>query len=152
MPSPRSRIDRVPKATDTRAALEERRKRSVEEPLDVRLRQAAPYPILAVRNPLHGTEYLVMLPTYPSTEIALCTCTDFARRGLGRCKHIEAAIRWISGSASKRPPRAPPVRSVRPPALWKRIDRAVAELGLSSAPRSLAWRKPGRHLFENSVD
>jgi hypothetical protein len=152
MPPSRSQIDRDSEAADPRTALEERRRRSVEEPLDVRPRQIAPYPILAVRNPLHGTEYLVMLPTYPSTDGALCTCTDFARRGLGRCKHIEAAIRWWADPAPKRPPRAPPTRSVRTPALWKKIDRAVAELESNPGPRSLAWRRPGRLLFEYSPD
>jgi len=146
-----SRITRNREAADPREALEERLKRSVEEPLDVRIREVTPYPILAVRNPLHGTEYLVMLPTSPATDVTLCTCTDFARRGLGRCKHIEAAIRWWTGPAPKRPPRAPAIRSVRPSALWKKIDRATAERESTSTPQSLAWRKPGRLLFEKSA-
>src|SRR5271170_920842 len=84
-------------------AVAERRSRAVEEPLDVRLLAQEPFPLLEVRNPLHRTDYRVMLPTFPDRTVALCTCSDFARRGLGTCKHIEAAGRWL-----ERHPNAPP--------------------------------------------
>lgn len=150
MSLPRRRTSVEPGSADERAAIEERRKRSVEEPLDVRLRQDTPFPILAVRNPLHGTEYLVMFPTYPSSDVALCTCTDFARRGLGLCKHIEAAERWLGRQTGKHPARALATRSAASPGVWKRIDQALAGREFSSAPASLAWRRPGRLLFAGS--
>lgn len=138
--------DRVP--ADRRLALDERRKRSVEELLDVRIRQADPYRILAVRNPLHGTEYLVLWPTYPSSDVTMCTCTDFARRGLGRCKHIEAATRWMEGHAGERTPQLMGRPPVSGPSPWVRIDRAIRARRQDLAPASLALRKPGRILFE----
>lgn len=136
--------------TGRRDALDERRRRSVEEPLDVRLRAVEPYPVLAVRNPLHGTEYLVLWPTYPSPDVTMCTCTDFARRGLGRCKHIEAAARWMEGHPLERPDRSARTRSTARLGygLWKRIDRAVEDAASDPAPASLALRKAGRLLFE----
>lgn len=151
MSPPRQRIPTGGPPIDEREALEERRKRSIEEPLDVRMRQAAPYPILAVRNPLHGTEYLVLFPVYPSPDITICTCTDFARRGLGRCKHIEAATRWLDNPLHRRPIRTPASRSTAPVGLWKRIDRAVAGRESDPGPASLSWRRPGRLLFERST-
>ena len=115
---------RVPQAESV--ARDERRARSIEEPLDVRLRWADVYPLLEVRNPLHGTRYWVMLPEFPARTSALCTCEDFARRGLGTCKHIEAAHRW-----KVEHPRAPPLlprdpRVPRTRGLWKEIDRRLA--------------------------
>ncbi len=137
-------------ATERREALDERRRRSVEEPLDVRLRVGETYPILSVRNPLHGTEYLVLWPTYPSPEVTLCTCTDYARRGLGRCKHIEAALRWMESHPGERlvGPRGTRWTARPGPGLWKRVDRAIKDRAKDPSPASLAVRKPGRLLFE----
>ena len=133
---------------ERRAALDERRKRSEEEPLDVRPRRVDPYPIMAVRNPLHGTAYLVLLPTYPSPEVVLCTCTDFARRGLGRCKHIEAALRWLKDHPGDRGTPDQDRRRAVLARLWRAIDRAIAARSSDSAPESLAVRMAGRLLFQ----
>ncbi len=138
-------------AVARRTAVDERRTRSIEEPLDVRLRTEDPYPTLEVRNPLHGTAYRVLLPEYPSAGSAMCTCTDFARRDLGTCKHIEAGVRWLSTH-----PDAPPLlprRRASPPlaGLWREVDRRLARRGGTAEPESLAWRRPGDLLFERTV-
>lgn len=139
-------------AGERRAAVEERRVRAVEEPLDVRLRTAAVYPALEVRNPLHGTVYLVLLPEFPSTEAAFCTCTDFARRGLGTCKHIEAGHRWLRGHPGATP-LIPPGRLPRYGAgVWREIDRRLAALPNDAGPESRRYRRPGRALFERPKD
>ena len=100
---------------------------------------------------MHGTVYLVMLPEFPARTGALCTCTDFARRGLGTCKHIEAGVRWLAEH-----PDAPPMRprvpdDARAAAAWKRIDArfASARRGGSDARRA---RQIGAALFERPAD
>lgn len=137
-----------PSPTERRAAVEERRVRAAEEPLDVRLRSREVYPMLDVRNPLHGTEYRVLLPEFPEPGSALCTCTDFARRGLGTCKHIEAGFAWLTAhpEAPALGPTQEPTPSAR--ALWKEIDRRLAGRTGHRAPPSLALRRPGAALFE----
>ena len=130
------------------AAIEDRRARAIEESLDVRLRTRDPYPLLEVRNPLHGTGYLVMLPEFPERTSALCTCTDFARRGLGTCKHIEAGVRWLADH----PEAVPVLRRERAPppttGLWKKIDERENELLQDPAPLSQRWRRPGALLID----
>lgn len=145
MPSHRRIGAPSPDADELRAAVDERRQRAIEEPLDVRVRATQPYLRIEVRNPIHETRYLVLFPTYPSLDTALCTCTDFARRGLGTCKHIEAALRWLADRPVTRPvgPR-PLARS----GTWKRIDRALDARGADPGPPSQAWRKPGCWLYE----
>jgi hypothetical protein len=135
-------------AGERRAAVEERRLRAVEEPLDVHLRTAAVYPILEVRNPLHGTVYLVLLPEFPSTEAAFCTCTDFARRGLGTCKHIEAGNRWLVGHPDATPLVAPGRAPRLCAGVWREIDRRLAALPNDAGPESQRYRRPGDALFE----
>ncbi|MFY9717152.1 MAG: hypothetical protein WAK40_04385 [Thermoplasmata archaeon] len=141
---PRAPERRAPPAAEARA---ERRARSIEEPLDVRLKSADPYPLLEVRNPVHRTAYLVMLPEFPSPTPALCTCTDFARRDLGMCKHIEAGVRWLVARPDAHPPTTacPPAR---PTNVWSEIDRREKEL---PAPPQLTGRelsRPGEALYE----
>ncbi len=143
--------DRRPKAAPSgrpRNEVAERRLRALEEPLDVRWVTDEPYPRLEVRNPLHRTQYLVLFPLYPSEAPAFCTCTDFARRGLGTCKHIVAAYRWL-GSAeppAASAPRPAPVEERE--ALWPEVDRRAAELADADREdvRRVAW--PGAVLFE----
>jgi hypothetical protein len=149
MPEPsRRKPSRAATPAERRTAVDERRTRAVEEPLDVRLRSADVYPILEVRNPLHGTAYRVLLPEFPSVSSALCTCTDFARRGLGTCKHIEAGYRWL-GDHPDAAPLFPRGRSVpRTAGLWKEVDRRLARRARDPAPESLRWRRPGDLLFE----
>lgn len=126
------------------SAVNERRQRAIEEALDVRVRSTDPYLRLEVRNPIHRTGYQVLLPTFPARDVALCTCTDFARRGLGTCKHIEATARWLEGHPA---PKAPGGRPSLRPRLWTLIDRAIAARASDRGPESLAWRRPGRLLF-----
>jgi hypothetical protein len=134
------------------AAVAERKIRSVEEPLDVRLRSARPYPLLEVRNPIRETQYLVMLPEFPARESALCTCTDFARRGLGTCKHLEAGFRWLTEH-----PDAPPLlpddgRPPRSAAIWKRVDQRLAASAKDPSLPARRWRRAGAVLYEPGIE
>ncbi len=133
---------------DRRRAVDERVHRSVEELLDVRVRQAEPFPVLEVRNPLRGTSYRVFLPEFPGREGGLCTCTDFARRDLGTCKHLEAGYRWLTEHPAAPAPRAPPTEAVRGGAVWREIDRRLRAIDRGGDPESLRWRWPGSVLFE----
>jgi hypothetical protein len=130
----------------------ERKARSIEEPLDVRLRVARPYPLLEVRNPVHGTVYLVMLPEFPGRASALCTCTDFARRGLGTCKHIEAGIRWIEANPDATPLMTVEVVGPRLVSVWKEVDRRLASSTTDPTSPSRAWRRAGSALYEPTVE
>ncbi|HZY70445.1 MAG TPA: hypothetical protein VFF67_05645 [Thermoplasmata archaeon] len=69
-----------------------RRARAAREPLDVVERSGAPFPIVEVRNPAHGTQYQVVLPEFPGGGGAMCSCDDFTRRPVGTCKHVEASL------------------------------------------------------------
>ncbi len=126
----------------------ERRARALEEPLDVRLRSPHPYPVLEVRNPIHGTGYLVMLPEFPARTSALCTCTDFARRGLGTCKHIEAGFRWLSAHPDAAPLRPPSDDRSRTAGVWKKVDQRMTASAKEAGPASRRWRRAGATLFE----
>ncbi len=130
-----------------RAAREQRRTRALEEPLDVRLRSREPYPLLEVRNPIHRTVYRVMLPEYPSRLSALCTCTDFARRGLGTCKHLEAGARWLDEHPDATPTGPSGPRRIRPAALWRRVDAALAAERRRPGLDARRIRRPGALLF-----
>ena len=134
-----------PSSASTDRARAERKARALEEPLDVRVRAYDAYPVLEVRNPVHRTTYLVLLPEFPAPSPALCTCTDFARRGLGTCKHLEAAIRWMGGHPDARPPpgRAPAAA----PDPWPEIDRRAKELPLPERLTGRALARPGAVLF-----
>ncbi|MGI0071935.1 MAG: hypothetical protein ACRECT_07745 [Thermoplasmata archaeon] len=130
-------------------AVADRRNRSIEEPLDVRLRSREPYPLLEVRNPVHGTGYLVMLPEFPDRASALCTCTDFARRGLGTCKHIEAGLRWVGDHPDATPLRARREEGSRSAVVWKKVDQRLAGLVRDATPAARRWRRPGAALYES---
>ncbi len=147
MDRPRASSSRTPDPRDLADELSERRSRALEEPLDIRLLRRDPYPLVEVRNPLHRTAYLVMRPTYPDRSTALCTCADFARRGLGTCKHIEAVDRWLTNHPDTSAP-ASSKPSVRPSAVWKEIDRRLEREKKGSMPASLRWREAGAALFE----
>lgn len=136
--------ERSPAAAEARA---ERTARSLEEPLDVRTKQMEPYPLLEVRNPIHRTSYLVMLPEFPSPRPALCTCTDFARRGLGTCKHIEAGARWLAGHAEAAPPSSGRRPGTTPP-VWAEIDRRERELPPPARLTARELSRRGAPLFE----
>lgn len=146
MPRPTWPPARPPAPRDEREEKAERRARAFEEPLDLRRHPGSYYPMLDVRNPMHDTHYTVMLPEYPDRSSALCTCADFARRGLGTCKHVEAALRWLhfhpqeAARASGGPERSD--------ALWPEIDRRLRVEATDPAPIALRLRAPGALLFE----
>lgn len=146
---PRSRTS-VGRAANAPEEVAQRRARALEEPLDVRLRTASPYPLLEVHNPIHRTRYLVMLPEFPRQDSALCTCTDFARRGLGVCKHIEAGFRWLTDH-----PDAAPLRTTPSPVsggpVWKAIDGRLLSAIKGGGPESVRWRRAGAVLFERDA-
>lgn len=138
---PRDRPLRGPPAEE----LAERRLRALEEPLTVRARPGFSFPALEVRNPIHRTSYLALFPRAPSDDGALCTCTDFARRGLGSCKHLAAAYAWL-----RQHPEAPPAPADPTGELWAEIDLRL-RLGRTADvddPREMA--RPGGVLFEQS--
>jgi len=126
-------------------AVEERRTRALEEPLDLHLRTLDPYPMVEVRNPLKGTSYLVLLPGFPTSGVALCTCTDFARRDLGTCKHVEAAVHWRSSHPESRPV-DPPLPTPDAGLVWAEVDRRAREPG--DGPTARRIRAPGRALID----
>jgi hypothetical protein len=128
-----------------------RRRRAAEEPLDVRLRSREPVVDLEVRNPIHRTSYRVLFPEFPLRDSALCTCTDFARRGLGTCKHLEAGWSWLQELPEL--PEAPVAAPTdRPPGeLWKEIDRRLDRLGRSAPARIREVEKAGAPLYEQGT-
>jgi hypothetical protein len=129
-------------------AVRSRRLRAAEEPLDVRIRATEPFVRLEVLNPIHRTRYRVFLPLFPQRDTALCTCPDFARRGLGTCKHLEAVWSWLGT-----PPRLSgevPAGPAGPSAerLWKEIDRRLVDLARSPPQGILDVDRPGDALWE----
>jgi hypothetical protein len=134
---------------DDPAAVAERRSRAVEEPLDVVVLAREPFAILEVRNPLHRTAYRVMLPTLPDRSVALCTCPDFARRGLGTCKHIEAGGRWLARHPTAAPGNTLPEVDVG--SVWEAVDHRLERPAEPGLPASLRWRVPGAALFEREA-
>jgi hypothetical protein len=91
-----------------------------------------------------------MLPEFPGEAAALCTCSDFARRGLGGCKHIAAAQTWLSRHPPE-PVGENPAAAARASGIWLEIDRRLARSGAGTdrPPRELA--RPGAALFEGPV-
>lgn len=126
----------------------ERRLRAVTEPLDFSVRETSPVLTLVVRNPLHGTQYLAYLPEHPARTGALCTCPDFARRGVEACKHLEGAFRWIA----EHPDREERPRTVAtdPYALWAEVDRR-RDRARPEAPSGRSLREAGAVLYESKA-
>ncbi|HEV2450002.1 MAG TPA: hypothetical protein VGU43_06315 [Thermoplasmata archaeon] len=127
-----------PAAPDPEAERQARRTRGREELFDVRADRRSPFPALEVRNPGHGTRYEVFWPTYPLSEPLFCDCADFAHRGLGTCKHIEAARLWAAEHESEL---AAPFPLRAPPVSWGELDRASSALerGHGVTPQRLRW-------------
>jgi hypothetical protein len=149
MPAPgRTRRARPADPAEDDEARRSRRRRASEEALDVRLRSRAPVVELEVLNPVHGTRYRVFLPEYPSRESALCTCTDFARRGLGTCKHVEAAL--AAASDLERLPMAPADAAPALPVaeLWSEVERRLDGLQRHPPEGIRALERAGRPLIE----
>ncbi len=93
-----------------------------------------------------------MLPEFPARSSALCTCTDFAKRGLGTCKHIEAGVRWLADH-----PNPPPLKpgggdAARTMRVWKKVDQRLGGAGKDPAPPSQRWRRAGATLFEGTSE
>ena len=145
--SPKPRRGETTSADRARLA-EDRRHRAQEELLEVRPKPSAPFLILEVSNPIRRTRYRVYAPEYPDLRTMACECTDFGHRGLGTCKHIEAARAWIP----TRP--ASELREHRSSAsgaidrAWRSIDQQMSRLSRLDAGPSLRWRRPGAVLFE----
>ncbi len=139
------RPDDEPRSTPSE--IRERKFRALAEALDVRWVEREPYPAVEVRNPVRRTGYLTLWPAFPERTPALCTCTDFARRGLGDCKHLEAAWRWLA--------RSPPPHERRHPEdragvarVWEEIDRRLGALPPVAERDIRRASEPGEALYE----
>jgi hypothetical protein len=129
-------------ATVQRVAREQRGR---EELFDVRREVGHPFLAFQVSNPLRGTRYTVYWPTGTPEGPWSCDCADFAHRGLGFCKHIEAARIWALEHADElrsEPPRLPPARPTA--STWQELDRRWA--GRPTRNRvslsTLRWAEP----------
>lgn len=109
---------------DPERARSDRRRRAKEEALEVRERFERPYRSFEVRNPVHGTHYLVLAPGATADALLLCPCPDFGRRDVGTCKHVEAVRPRLTEPAP--PPRPPPSRPASPG--WETLEEALAML------------------------
>ena len=130
---------------DRAEAVEERRTRALESPLDVRVRPDPRFLWLEVRNPVHQTHYDVLLPAFPGREHGMCTCPDFARRGFGTCKHLEAAWLWLQER-----PETPSFRAVEEAserAVWEEIDRRLKGAREGGWPSPQSVRYAGEALW-----
>ena len=138
------RGERADPASDVEAVAT-RRRRAAEEPLDLRARSLAPFLDVEVRNPIHRTSYHVLFPEFPRRDSALCTCTDFARRGLGTCKHLEAAWSWLQTAPAL--PSPDPDRTDEDE-VWKRIDGSLESVVKNRPSRIRDVERAGEVLFE----
>jgi hypothetical protein len=125
----------------------DRMARAVTERLRVRPVPGQPFWVLAVRNPVHRTHYQVCLPEYPSGEAQFCSCPDFARRGIGTCKHVEAAAAWLAAHPEVT---LGPSRRSGASTLWRAIDAAREEYPSDPRPAAIRLRASGRTLFDRS--
>ncbi len=119
--------------------------RAVTERLRVRPVPGQPFWVLAVRNPVHHTHYQVVLPEYPAGEAQFCSCVDFARKGIGTCKHVEAAHAWLEAHPDLARPNSLP-RGVA--GVWRAVDAALKESRSAGRPAPIRLRDAGRVLFE----
>jgi len=152
MRRPGGRPSARPTPDQEEEAVASRRLRAAEEPLDVRVRYREPVLELEVRNPVHKTRYRVFFPEYPARDAGLCTCTDFARRGLGTCKHLEAAWEWLArqGALPEAPPR--PGGSAPVDVLWTAVDRGVGTLARSPPAEIREVERAGRALIAPEIE
>jgi hypothetical protein len=119
--------------------------RAVTEHLRVRPLSGQPFWVLAVRNPVHHTHYQVVLPEYPEGEAQFCSCVDFARKGIGTCKHVEAAHAWLEAH----PDLARPAFAIRgTQTVWRAVDAAQRESLRENRPAAVRLRAAGQVLFE----
>ncbi|MCI4322606.1 MAG: hypothetical protein L3K03_01040 [Thermoplasmata archaeon] len=134
-------MDRPPDASEPPP---DRRARGRDDPLDVRPLRDLPLVAFEAVNRARGSRYPVYLPAAPSLEGGMCTCEDFARRGRGTCKHLEAVGLYVADHPEEGAPRAvPPV-----PGVWDEIDARLAALGTDLRPWSARLRWVGRALID----
>jgi hypothetical protein len=119
----------------------------------VRREVGLPFLAFQVSNPLRGTRYTVYWPTGTTEGPWSCDCADFAHRGLGFCKHIEAARIWALEHAEELRPEAPGAPAALPAlGSWRELDRRW--VGLPDRDRvslsTLRWAEPV--LLEESKD
>ncbi|MCI4359979.1 MAG: hypothetical protein L3J95_06165 [Thermoplasmata archaeon] len=124
-----------------------RRTRALEESLDVRPRPGTLSARFEVRNPRRETRYSVFLPAFPLRDGAMCNCTDFGRRGLGTCKHIESVLLWLSEHPNEGGP-AP--RSFDGRGFWGLVDASVDRVVALPNLDPVRAREPGSYLFEKA--
>lgn len=151
MPARRSaRRPARPASAEERVRLtEERRHRAQEELFDIAVRRDRPPSVVEVRNPLRETRYRVYLPAGSGDGPIACECTDFAQRGLGTCKHVEAVRLWLSdhpGALAERPE-----AGSRLAPLWKEIDRRITQAARDRGPEALRMRRAGALLYETGA-
>ncbi len=102
-------------------ALEARRKRATSTHFHI---EPAPGEVPAYTvDSASGGSYRVLLPAFPSRDGAQCSCPDFLSRGLGTCKHLEAALAY----AALNPPPPRPAAPVAP-FPWMELERATGAL------------------------
>ena len=87
----------------------------------------------------------MLFPEFPSRDSAFCGCEDFARRGLGTCKHIEAAGRHATEHPEEAVAR-PGLFDGRP--RWAAIDERLRSRPTEVLPEAIRDRRPGALLFE----
>ena len=147
---PDSRGRRAPESERPSEELSaERRSRALEEPLDVRPRPGSPYAGFEVRNPRRKTRYQVLMPEFPGRGAEFCSCSDFGRRGIGTCKHLEAVQLWIHEHPGEGGPTPEPFSGA---STWASIDRGVRVAEGDRSPDPIRYRKAGRALIEPTAD
>jgi hypothetical protein len=88
-----------------------------------------------------------MLPEFPASSGGLCTCSDFARRGLGTCKHIVAAERWLRSHPDAKPPEGTTPNPRAAESVWKEVDLRLAERGVAEPLDIREVSRPGEVLL-----
>jgi hypothetical protein len=128
--------------------LERRRARAHEELFDIRLVPQSAFVHLDIVNPLRGSRYEVLMPGYPDLSTGVCTCSDFAQRDLGTCKHLEAVRLWLPDHPGEigASGQADPSSATRTAGVWEEIDRRISALREDGHPPSQRLRRPGRAL------
>ncbi|MCI4346648.1 MAG: hypothetical protein L3K07_07875 [Thermoplasmata archaeon] len=117
-----------------------REQRGREELFDVRREMGLPFLAFRVSNPLRGTRYTVHWPAHPAPSPLSCDCADYAHRGLGVCKHIEAVRLWAKEHPDELEVVASPGDRIAATALWQEIDRrGASQSARAYGPASLRW-------------
>ena len=129
----------------------DRRQRAREEALTVRERGERPYRSFEVRNPVHGTRYLVLAPDSGGETLLLCPCPDFGRRDVGTCKHVEAVRLHLAQPEGPVPAGVDRTRSDRTEPVWLKIEEALQDLGPVPPADLRPLSRIGRLLIESEL-